>query len=179
MVDLFFRFFKISILTFGGGYAMMPMVEKELINRDGLLKEDEIIDDYAMGQSIPGIIGVNASALMGYRIAGRVGLSIAILGFITPSIIIISLISSLLLDIENNIYIVKAFTGLRAGVVALMLNALLNIGKKSLKSLWAYGLLVIAVVGILFFKFHPIYLILFGGFIGFVIGETKDRREKC
>lgn len=167
-VDLYIRFFKISILTFGGGYAMMPMVEKELVEKDNLLKHSDIIDDYAMGQTIPGVIGANSSALMGYRIAGRGGLVSAVLGFISPSIIIITLISILLLNIEDNLIVQKIFIGVRAGVVALILNSLLNIAKKTLTTVLSYILFIIGFIGVVVFKLPPYILILFGAAISVI-----------
>lgn len=167
-LDLYLRFFKISGLTFGGGYAMMPMVEKELVEKDELLKPTDVIDDYAMGQSIPGVIGVNASGLMGYRIAGRKGLISSILGFISPSIIIISLISLLLLNVQDNIIVQKMFLGLRAGVVALMLNSLLHISKKTLTSILAYILFIVGFISITIGGVHPFFVILFGAVISII-----------
>lgn len=161
--SLYIRFFKISAMTFGGGYAMMPMVEKELVEKDGLLTHTDIIDDYAMGQTIPGVIGVNSSALMGYRISGRRGLLSSVFGFISPSIIIISIISVLLLNIEDNLIIQKIFIGLRAGVVGLMLNSLLNISKKTLNTTLCYILSILTFIGITLLGLHPFFLILFGG----------------
>lgn len=166
--SLYIRFFKISAMTFGGGYAMMPMVEKELVEKDGLLTHTDIIDDYAMGQTIPGVIGVNSSALMGYRISGRRGLLSSVLGFISPSIIIISIISILLLNIEDNLIVQKIFIGLRAGVVALMLNSLFNISKKTLSTTISYILSIITFISITLLGLHPFFLILFGGAVSVI-----------
>ena len=166
--NIYTSFFKISALTFGGGYAMMPMVEKELVEKSGLLTHSDIIDDYAMGQTIPGVIGVNSSALMGYRVSGRPGLIGAVLGFISPSIIIISIISLLLLNIQDNAIVQKIFMGLRAGVVALMLNSLVNIGKKTLTNILAYTLFIITFIFIAIFGLHPIFLILFGALVSVI-----------
>ncbi|MBN2616856.1 MAG: chromate transporter [Spirochaetales bacterium] len=169
-LDIFFRFFKISALTFGGGYAMMPMVEKELVDKDSLLTHDQVLDDYALGQTIPGVIGANSAALMGYRIYGRIGLIFAVLGFISPSIIIITIISMAIDNFSNNSYLQYIFIGLKSGVLALMINSLINISKKSVKGIISYIILFVTIIGVLFFNLHPLFLICGGGLFTLVTG---------
>ena len=178
---LFRRFFIISAFTFGGGYAMLPMVEKELKERGGFLNDKEILDDYALAQSFPGIIGVNASALMGYRLGGRYGSAASVLGFIAPSFIILSIIAAFLGQISDIDVVQKVFTGLRAGVVALMFNSMLKIARGALKSAFNYVILLIAILTLILSAIHPFWIILAGGLAGLLLGGRFDRnfrREK-
>ena len=154
---------------------MLPMVEKELKERGGYMNDREILDDYALAQSFPGIIGVNASALMGYRLKGRRGSAIAILGFITPSIIILTLIAAFLSQISDITLVQKAFTGLRAGVVALMFNSLLKIARGALKSVFNYLILVLAGLALVLSSLHPFWIILAGGLAGLLLGGRFDK----
>ena len=172
---LFRRFFIISAFTFGGGYAMLPMVEKELKERGAYLNDREILDDYALAQSFPGIIGVNASALMGYRLGGRGGSTAAVLGFITPSFIILSIIAAFLGQISDIDLVQKAFTGLRAGVVALMFNSMLKIARGALKSAFNYAILILAGLALILSAVHPFWIILAGGLAGLLLGGRFDK----
>ncbi|MDC7126086.1 MAG: chromate transporter [Spirochaetales bacterium] len=175
---IFSRFFVISLFTFGGGYAMLPMVEKELKERGGYLSDKEILDDYALAQSFPGIIGVNASVLMGYRLGGRIGSLFAVLGFISPSIIILTVIAAFLGKISDLAIVKKAFMGLRAGVVALMFNSLLKIAKGALKSVFSYFILIIAGILLIFSSIHPFWIIIAGALSGLLLGGRFDKPFK-
>jgi len=171
------RLFTISAFTFGGGYAMLPMVEKELVEKDGWLTDQQMLDDYAMAQSIPGVIGVNCSALMGYRLAGRTGSFTAVLGFISPSVILLTLIAAFLGEVQDLELVQKAFMGLRAGVVALMLNSLIKIMGRSLKTAFCYLLFFLALSAVLLFSFHPVWIILGGGLSGLLLSARFIKED--
>ena len=177
-MSIYRRFCVISAFTFGGGYAMLPMVEKELMEKDQLLDSQQILDDYALAQSFPGVIGINCSALMGYRLHGRTGSIAAVLGFVTPSVILLTLIAAFLGEIQDIPLVQKAFTGLRAGVLALMLNSLLKIMARSLKTFVSYLMFFAALAAVLFLSFHPIWIILGGGLSGLLFASRFERNER-
>lgn len=177
LIVIYKRLFIISAFTFGGGYAMLPMVEKELMEKEGWLTGQQILDDYAMSQTIPGVIGVNCSALMGYRLAGRAGSAAAVLGFISPSVIILSIIAAFLGEVQDLALVQKAFLGLRAGVVALMLNSLIKIMGRSLKTAFCYLLFFLALSSVLLFSFHPVWIILGGGLAGLLLSARFIKED--
>ena len=111
--ELYFLFFKIGLFTFGGGYAMLPMIQRELVEKKGYATNEEIIDYYAIGQLTPGVIAVNVSTFIGMKRKGLWGAVFSTLGMITPSIIIISLCALILNNISSNIYVKYAFSGIR------------------------------------------------------------------
>lgn len=130
--ELYVSFFKIGGLTFGGGLAMLPMLQREVVTDRGWCKEEEILDIYAIGQCTPGIIAVNTATYVGYKQAGFIGGIFGTLGLITPSLIIICLIASILQNFINLPTVVHALAGIRVIVCALMLNTVVTMAKKGI-----------------------------------------------
>lgn len=130
--ELYVSFFKIGGLTFGGGLAMLPMLQREVVTDRGWCKEEELLDIYAIGQCTPGIIAVNTATYVGYKQAGFIGGIFGTLGLITPSLIIICLIASILQNFINLPTVVHALAGIRVIVCALMLNTVVTMAKKGI-----------------------------------------------
>ena len=124
---LFSTFFRIGGLTFGGGVAMLPMLEREIVNRHGWATNEELLDYYAIGQATPGIIAVNTATLVGYKRKGLLGAAVATLGVITPSIIIILIIASVLQNFAHIEAVQHAFAGIRVAVCALITAAVVKL----------------------------------------------------
>jgi chromate transporter len=119
LVRMFLTFFRIGAFTIGGGYAMLPLIEREFVEKQGWVSEDEIVDIFAIVQSVPGVIAINSSIFIGYRIAGLAGALAATLGMVLPSFIIISVIAAFFVQFRDIPAVQNAFAGIRAGVTAL------------------------------------------------------------
>jgi len=131
LFDLYMAFLKIGGLTFGGGYAMLPMLQREVIDKHGWATEEEVLDIYAIGQCTPGIIAVNTATMIGYQKRGIAGAIVATLGEVTPSVVIISLLATVLLQFQNSIWLQRAFGGIRIAVCALIVQSVITLAKKS------------------------------------------------
>ena len=131
LVDLFLTFSRIGVCTFGGGYAMLPILQRELVESKKWATEEELADYYAVGQCTPGIIAVNTATFVGRSQAGIAGGVIATLGLVFPSLVIIMLIAAFLQNFMHLEFVVHAFNGVRAGVVALILSSVIKLFKNA------------------------------------------------
>ncbi|MDD2232003.1 MAG: chromate transporter [Sphaerochaetaceae bacterium] len=143
--QLFSSFCKIGALTFGGGMAMLPMLEKEVVERHGWASEDELLDFYALGQCTPGIIAVNTATFVGYKQRKDIGGIIATLGVVFPSFVIILLLATVLNAFEGNVYLLKAFSGIRIAVCALILKSVISMARKSVTDIASIFAIIIAI----------------------------------
>ena len=168
LLKLFFAFFKIGAFTIGGGYAMIPLIEKEVVDNQRWVKREDIVDVFAISQSVPGVIAINSSIFIGYKIMGIAGAIVAALGVILPSFFIILIIAFLLFNIQDNIYIGKAFNGVRAGVTAMIALTSIKLGKSVIKDKLSAVLAAASFIIIVIFDIHAIYAIIAGGLIGFI-----------
>ena len=171
---LFIVFFKTALFTVGGGYAMLPVIEEEIVKKKKWLEHKDIIDILAIVQSVPGIITLNAGVFIGYKLAGFRGAFAAALGVLMPSFFIILLIAMLFGFIKKTIWIDNAFLGVRAGVTALILLAAMKLGKSVLKGKFEWIITICAFLGAAVFKINIIYLIATGAFIGIIYHTFKE-----
>ena len=169
LLKLYLLFAKIGATTFGGGYAMLPILQKEIVDKHHLATEKDLLDYYAIAQCTPGVIAVNTATLIGYKVKGIKGAIIATLGIVTPSIIIITLIASLLNFFQESIFIQKAFVGIRICVAALVLNAVISLWKNSIIDKYTFILFTLALLITLFTTISPIYLIIGTGIITLIL----------
>ena len=177
-LDLFVTFMKIGGFTFGGGYAMLPMLQKEVVENRHWATEEELMDYYAIGQCTPGVIAVNTATFIGYRIKGIIGGIVATLGVIAPSIVIISIISAFLRNFEDIIYVQYAFNGVRACVCVLILEAVMKLAKKSVIDAVTGVIAGIVMAVTLFTGFSPALLVIAAALAGLVSAKyTKKGRE--
>lgn len=174
--EIFIMFFRIGGFTLGGGYAMLPLIEREVVDNKKWLSKEEILDMYAIIQSVPGIIAINSSVFIGFKKAGIKGAFFAALGVTLPSFLVILLIAHLLLGLRDNIYMQKIFTGIRAGVTALVLVTAIRLAKSALKGYYSILIAIVSFVLIAFLNIHPIFTIIAGGFLG-LIGYLKYRKQ--
>lgn len=173
--DLFLIFLRIGGFTFGGGYAMLPLIEKELVEERKWLSGQDFLDIIAVIQGIPGIIAINSSLFIGYKLRGILGALSCVLGISLPPIFIITLIAEFLLNLQHNALIVSLFTGIRACVVVIIFWAGYRMGKKAIISYKSLFYTVGMVIGMMVFKLHPIILIGLAGIIGiFTNTESKE-----
>lgn len=169
LFELYAAFFRIGLFTFGGGYAMLPMLTKEVVEKYHWATEAELMDYYAIGQCTPGVLAVNTATFVGYKYKGIIGGIIATLGVVTPSIIIISLIASFLKNFADLEIVKHAFNGIRAAVVVLILNAIVKLAKKSLVDKVCIGICILVLILSLATNFSPAIFVVLAGFLGWLV----------
>ena len=166
LLDLFFTFARIGGLTFGGGYAMLPMLQKEVVEKRGWATNEELMDYYAIGQCTPGIIAVNTATFIGNKTRGVTGGIVATLGVVFPSLVIITIIAAFISNFADLAIVRHAFAGIRVCVFVLILNAVVKLGKSSIKDAVTLGIFLVVLVGSLLLDVSPIIFILFAAVIG-------------
>lgn len=166
LFSLYYSFFLIGSLTFGGGYAMLPMLNREIVDKHGWATEDELLDYFAIGQCTPGVIAVNTATFIGYKRRGFFGSLFSTLGVITPSIVIIVAIAALLSNFMELAWIQHAFSGIRIAVCALIASTVIKLCKTTLNSVIKalFAIAAFALVGLL--KISPVYVTLGFAIIG-------------
>ena len=167
--ELFSAFFRIGILTFGGGLTMLPMLKYELVEKRKWITEEYLLDCYAIGQCTPGIIAVNTATFVGYKRKGVAGGIVATLGMVSPSIVIITVVALFLEVLINHPITQHALMGIRGVVCALMLNTFLTLAKKSLVSPICVVICAVAFALALLTEIPTILLIVLAGVAGVVI----------
>lgn len=166
---LFLIFFKLGTFTLGGGYALVPLIQNEIVEKNKWIEKEEFVDMLALAQSSPGALAVNTAVFVGYKVKGYLGAFVTILGSLLPSILIIWSLAKLFTDIQDNIYVIKMFKAIRPMVVALIGVSVYKIGKQAkinIKTVWIV-LLVAALVS--YFKFPPIIVIILGAILGNIV----------
>lgn len=175
---LFLTFFKIGAFTFGGGYAMIPLIQKEVVESKAWITDEDILDIFAIAESTPGPIAINSATFVGYKIAGVLGSFCATLGVVLPSFVVISLISLVLREFSQIKAVQFAFRGIRAGVLALIVKALISMYKQCPKYAYTYVLMGAAFIFAAFTNINAIYIILACGILGLIASLMADRRAK-
>ena len=168
LFEMFITFFKIGAFTLGGGYAMLPIIQKEVVEKKKWIDEKEFLDMVAISQSAPGPLAVNISAFVGQKIKGIIGLIVATLGAVLPSVIIIILVASVFIGIENNPIVQRVFKGIRPAVVALIAAPVISMGKTADINKKNFIIPLIAVILVAFLNITPIYMILGAAVIGII-----------
>ena len=177
LIDLFITFTKMGAVTFGGGYAMLPLIQRTIVENKAWATEEEILDYYAIGQCTPGIIAVNTATFVGYKQGGILGGIFATAGMVFPSLVIISLIAAFLENFADNPYVIHAFNGIRVCVGVLILNAVIKLWKGAVKD--KIGIVVALAVFLLsaFTKISPVILVVLAGLTGLAIGIVNRKKE--
>lgn len=177
LFTIYFAFFKVGAFTFGGGLAMMPMLQKELIEKKQWLTEEELLDYYAVGQSTPGIIAVNVATFVGYKRARILGGIFGTLGIISPSLIIIMILANLINSISDYPIVQKALTGINVAVAALLTSVIINFAKKTIKNVWNAIFMLISFLLIFALKVPSFIVILFGLATGIILTFIHKKKE--
>ena len=175
LFDLFMTFFKISPITFGGGFAMIPIMEEELVHKRKWIGKEEIVDVFAVSQSVPGAIAVNSATFVGYQIGGIPGALASLLGIVIPTFIIIIILGALLASFQHNIHVQAALQGIRPVVVALIGSAAYKMSKVSLVDKVCITLCVACIMSLLLFKSLNLILVIFlGAALGIMVVKVKE-----
>ncbi len=174
-MELFGVFAFIGGTTFGGGYAMLPILQREIVEKRHWATEEELMDYYAIGQCTPGIIAVNTATFIGYKQFGIFGGIFATLGVVFPSVLIITLISLFLKNFAHLDVIKHAFNGIRAAVCVLIFDSVLKLGKKSIKDFFCLIIFLTILAFSLFTPLSPIWLVVFAGVAGLLLKPFSDK----
>lgn len=179
---LFLTFAKVGVMTFGGGYAMLPILEREVVTNHNWTTGEQMLDYYAIGQCTPGVIAVNVATFIGHKKRGVIGAIVATLGIIFPSLLIILSLASVLQLFQDNPYVQKAFGGIRIAVCALIASTVIKLAKKTIKSVIAAIITIAALCLELFLGVSPVIIvastIAFGLIMYFATREKKKEEGK-
>lgn len=176
-IDLFLTFFRIGIITFGGGLTMLPLLKYELVESKKWIEEEKLIECYAIGQCTPGIIAVNTATYVGYLKKGVLGGIIATLGMISPSLIIITIVAMFLQNFMDIAIVGHALMGIRGAVCALMVNTVVTLAKKSLINSFSVVVCIVSFVVAFFTKIPTIIVIIIAGVVGVIVDKINATKK--
>ncbi|MEG1426075.1 MAG: chromate transporter [Oscillospiraceae bacterium] len=176
LMDLFFTFARIGGLTFGGGYAMLPMLRKEVVSAKKWATDEELLDYYAVGQCTPGIIAVNTATFIGYKERGIVGAICATAGVVAPSFVIILILASLIHNFSDNVYVRHALAGIKIAVAALVVNAVISLWKKGIKDIVGIFIFAAVLIAGLVFSVSPIWIVIAAILFGLLYGRFTPKK---
>ena len=169
LAELFFAFAKVGVLTFGGGYAMIPILERELVDKHSWATNEELMDYYAVGQCTPGVIAVNTATFIGNKLAGVLGGIVATLGVVSPSVVIITLIAGILTSFAEIQAVKSAFGGIRVCVCVLIFNSVLKLFKAAVIDKAALVIFALVMACSFFFGVSPVLLVVFSAVAGIIL----------
>jgi chromate transporter len=175
--EMFYSFFKIGAFTIGGGYAMIPLIEKEVVDKKQWIDRDDFLDMLALAQSAPGPIAINTAVFVGYKMAGIPGMIFTVLGSVLPSFIIILIIASFFVGIKDSEAVERAFKGIRPAVVALIAAPVLRLGKSAKINRKTIIIPILVAVLVAFAKITAVYIILAAAVLGILYGKFAKGRE--
>lgn len=173
VLKMFISFLKIGAFTFGGGYAMIPIIEKEVVDKNKWVSKDEFMDMLVVAQSLPGAMSVNTSIFIGYKIGGVLGAVMALLGVALPSFLIILLVATVFMQFRSNYYVNLAFKGISAAVPVLVLTGVVSLAKGVDKNKRNIIIFIISLVALIIFKVNPIIVIIIAAIFGAVFLKGK------
>lgn len=176
--EIFFAFCKVGALTFGGGYAMLPIMQREVVEKKRWITEEEMIDYYAVGQCLPGVIAVNAATFVGQRVRGRAGGVAAALGVVFPALVIIMVIAAFIRNFIHLTIVQNAFYGIRIAVAALIVDAIVRLWKKSIVDAVCLALFVAAFVLSEVAGVPAVYIIIGAVILGVLIQSLRKKQEQ-
>lgn len=174
LFNLYFMFFKIGMQTFGGGYSMLPILQRFFVETKKWATDEEMLDYFTIGQCTPGVISVNLSTFIGYKRKKILGGIVSTLGMITPSIIVILLISIFMEMFIGYEIVSHAFSGIRIAVSALIFSTFLNLYKKSVVDRKTFGIFLTVVIFGIFTSLKPVFLVIYGGILGYILSNGKE-----
>ncbi len=177
LFQLFITFAKVGVMTFGGGYAMLPILQREIVDNKGWATEEELMDYFAIGQCTPGIIAVNTATFIGQKTKGLLGGIIATLGIVFPSLIIISLLAGVIEAFSDLVWVQNAFGGIRICVCVLILNAVVKLFKKAVLDMPTFLIFLLVTAGSFFFSVSPVVFVLGAAIAGIVLKAIGGKKE--
>jgi len=176
MWDLFWTFAKVGVMTFGGGYAMLPILQREVVENKHFATEEELMDYFAIGQCTPGVIAVNTATFIGKKHKGTLGAIFATLGVVFPSLIIIMLLAGVIEAFSHIAWVQHAFGGIRVCVCVLILNAVVKLGKKSIVDTATLIIFLLVAVGSFFTSISPVIFVVLAASAGIILKSIGGKR---
>lgn len=173
LLDLFLTFAKMGVMTFGGGMAMLPILQREVVDTKHWATEEELVDYYAIGQCTPGIIAVNTATFIGQKKGGVFGGIMATLGLVFPSLVIISLLAGLITNFSHLAWVKNAFAGIQVCVCVLIFNATVKLLKKSVVDKRTAVIFVLVLVGSVFLNVSPVWFVILAALAGIVLKNLE------
>ena len=177
-LKMFLTFAKVGVMTFGGGYAMLPILQREIVEKNGWATEEELMDYFAIGQCTPGVIAVNTATFIGQKLRGIWGGIFATLGVVFPSVVIISLLAGVIEAFSHLAVVQHAFGGIRICVCVLILNAVVKLCKKAVIDKVTLVIFVLVAAGAYFLDVSPVVFVLLAGIAGVWLGRFSKRGGK-
>ena len=174
LIDLFFTFAKMGVMTFGGGYAMLPILQREVVENKKWATEEELTDYFAIGQCTPGVIAVNTATFIGQKYKGTVGGIAATLGVVFPSVVIISLLAGVITAFSHLAWVQNAFAGVRVCVCVLIFNAVFKLWKKSVIDKVTGAIFLLILAASLLTDLSPVWFVLIAGAAG-ILAKNLQR----
>jgi len=176
ILNLFWAFFRIGGLTFGGGYAMLPMLQKEVVDKNGWATEEELLNYYAVGQCTPGVIAVNTATFIGYKQAGLWGGIITTAGVVLPSLLIIITIAAFLQNFSDLEVVQHAFAGIRVAVAVLIVNAIIKLWKTGVKDIVGIIIFIVTFTVSVVFNLSPVFIIIASVLVGVFTKKMSKKK---
>lgn len=176
-LDLFGTFAKVGVMTFGGGYAMLPILQREVVEHKGWATEEELMDYFAIGQCTPGVIAVNTATFIGQKHRGWLGGIVATLGVVFPSLVIIAALAGVITTFSHLAWVQHAFAGIRVCVCVLIFNAVLKLWKGAVKDVWGLVIFLVILALSVFTKLSPIIYVLAAAVAGLLIKNLGAKRS--
>lgn len=177
LLDLFLTFAKVGVMTFGGGYAMLPILQREVVENKGWATEEELMDYFAIGQCTPGIIAVNTATFIGQKYKGNIGAIFTTLGVVFPSIIIISALASIIEAFSHIVWVQHAFGGIRICVCVLIANAVVKLYKKAVVDKLTLGIFLAVALGSYFLEVSPVLFVVLAAATGIFLQSKGGARK--
>ena len=169
LINLFVIFFKMGAVCFGGGYALLPIIKRDIVEKYNYATDEEVADYFAIGQCTPGVIAANVATFIGHKQKGILGGIVATLGFVAPSIMLVAIIAAFLQNFAESSIVKHAFAGIRICVCALIINAVLTFGKKAVVDVVTAVLCVVVFILAVLTDISPAILVISCGVIGAVV----------
>ena len=175
--NLFITFAKVGVMTFGGGMAMLPILQREVVQNKGWATDEELTDYFAIGQCTPGIIAVNTATFIGQKQRGVLGGVVATLGRVFPSLVIITALAGLITNFAHVAWVQHAFAGIRVVVCVLIFNAVVKLWKSAVHDVWGALLFAAVLAATLFTSLSPVVYVLLSAVAGIVIQSLQEGRK--
>lgn len=179
LLKLFVTFMKLGVTNFGGGYALLPLLEKEIVEKNGWATKEEITDYYAVGQCTPGVISVNVSTFIGFKLKGVLGGIVSTLGFITPSFFIILIIATVLQNFMDYQVVIHAFNGINICVALLIFKTVIGMFKKNVMDTYTLLMFIVVLILTLTNILSPFISVIICGFLGIIINTLFLRGKEA
>ena len=177
LAQLFLTFAKVGVMTFGGGMAMLPILQREVVEDKGWATDEELVDYFAIGQCTPGVIAVNTATFIGQKHRGWLGGIVATLGVVFPSLVIISILAGLITNFSHLAWVQNAFAGIQVCVCVLIFNAVLKLWKGAVKDVWGLVIFLVILALSVFTKLSPIIYVLAAAVAGLLIKNLGAKRS--